>query len=131
MSDQPVATPAMTVGSRLVELCQQGEYEQAAQELYAPSIVSIEGPGGDPEMQKLEGIEAVAKKGAWWAENHEVHGSEVAGPFCGHRDDQFVVQFDMDVTFKPTGERQNLDEIALYTVADGKIVQEEVLYLAG
>lgn len=129
MSDQP--TPALAVGSRLVELCKQGQFAEAAQELYGPTIVSIEGPGGDPSMQRVEGIEAVAKKGAWWEENHEVHSAEITGPFCGHRDDQFVVKFDMDVTFKPSGERSQMSEVGVYTVADDKVVQEEFLYLMG
>ena len=130
MSDQ-TPTPALSVVSRLVELCQQGQFGDAAQELYSPNIVSIEGPGGDPNMQRLEGLEAVANKGAWWEENHEVHSAAIAGPFCGHRDDQFVVQFDMDVTFKPSGERTQMSEVGIYTVADGKVVQEEFLYKMG
>ena len=38
--------------------------------------------------------------------------------------------FDMDVTNKPSGERTRLSEVALYTVANGKIVEEQFLYLA-
>lgn len=55
----------------------------------------------------------------------------MVGPFCGHREDQFVVHFVMDVTPKAAGERTQLNEVALYTVANGKIVQEEFLYLMG
>ena len=55
----------------------------------------------------------------------------MVGPFCGHREDQFVVHFVMDVTPKATRERTQLNEVALYTVANGKIVQEEFLYLMG
>jgi hypothetical protein len=32
------------------------------------------------------------------------------------------------VTFKPTGKRQTRDEMALFTVANGKIVREEFFY---
>jgi ketosteroid isomerase-like protein len=32
------------------------------------------------------------------------------------------------VTFKPTGQRMQMTEMALYTVKDGKIAQEEFFY---
>ena len=35
----------------------------------------------------------------------------------------------MDVTNKPSGERSQMVEVGLYTVAGGKVVQEEFLYL--
>ena len=47
------------------------------------------------------------------------------GPFIG--DDQFAVQYTWDVTFKPTGQRIKNTEMALYTVKDGKMVQEQFL----
>jgi hypothetical protein len=50
------------------------------------------------------------------------------GPYVGHRDDQFIVQFSMDLT-PNGGERMQLVEVGLYTVASDKIVQEEYLYL--
>lgn len=39
--------------------------------------------------------------------------------------DRFTVIFDMDVTFKPTGERSKMREIGLYTVEGGMVVREE------
>ena len=69
-------------------------------------------------------------KHAWWYGNHEVHSTEVLGPFVGHRDDQFIVQFQIDVT--PHGaERNTMTEVGVFTIAGGKIVQEEFLYLMG
>jgi hypothetical protein len=40
---------------------------------------------------------------------------KATGPFCGHRADQFVVQFDLDVTPKATGERMQMREVGLFT----------------
>jgi hypothetical protein len=51
------------------------------------------------------------------------------GPFCGNRENQFVVQFVLDVTPKATGERMRMNEVGLYTVSNGKVAQEEFLYL--
>jgi len=41
---------------------------------------------------------------------------------------QFAVKYEYDTTFKPTGERLQMIEMALYTVADGKIVHEHFFY---
>ena len=94
-------------------------------------FVSIEAVGGDELQQRTEGIEAVRGKSTWWYDNHEVHSSSAAGPFCGHREDQFAVYFEMDLTNKPSGERRQSVEVGIYTVANDKIVEEEFWYLMG
>jgi len=122
----------MSVGKRLVELCKEGKHVEAIDELYSPHIVSVEAgaaPGGSP---KSEGLAAVKGKNEWWAANHEVHKSDIAGPFP-HLD-RFVVRFTYDVTAKAgpmAGKRFPMDEAALYTVKDGKIVHEEFFYSMG
>jgi len=121
-------TQAIEVGTRLVALCREGKFEEAVGELYAADIVSIEAQGSDEMPARMEGIDAIRGKNQWWIENHETHALAVSGPFCGHRDDQFAVHFDMDVTNKPSGERMQMSEVALYTLRDGKIAQEEFLY---
>jgi SnoaL-like protein len=90
------------------------------------NIVSIE-PVGSPEMPaEMNGIDAIRGKHQWWEENNEVHSMEVNGPYLG--EGQFAVQYTFDATFKPTGQRNTLTEMALYTVKDGKIVREEFFY---
>jgi hypothetical protein len=121
---------ALRLGTRLVQLCNDGESEKAVDELYSDRIVSIEGQGTDEMPARMEGIDAIRKKGEWWYANHEVHAMTATGPFCGHRDDQFVVHFALEVTPKG-GERMQMNEVGLYTVADGKVAQEEFLYLMG
>ena len=64
-------------------------------------------------------------KGEWWANNHEVHGVEIEGPYL--QGDQFAVRFKMDVTPKGA-ERMTLDEIGLYTIRAGKIAEERFFY---
>ncbi|REJ81123.1 MAG: nuclear transport factor 2 family protein [Acidobacteria bacterium] len=119
------------IGKRLVELCQKGENRQAVEELYADEVVTIEGQGSDEMPARMEGKDAVRGKHDWWESHHEVHDATAEGPFCGHRDDQFAVLFGMDVTHKQSGQRIAMREVALFTVADGKIVQEEFLYQTG
>ena len=118
------------IGKRLVELSNAGKGPEAAAELYDEKIVSIEAQGTDEMPARMEGIEAIRGKNAWWYENNEVHSSVATGPFCGFRDDQFAVVFAIDTTFKPSGERGQMTEVALYTVKNDKVVQEEFLYLA-
>ena len=121
---------AQEIGTTLVTLCQAGKAEDAVTQLYAPNIVSIEGPGSDPSMARMEGLAAIQQKNAWWFANHDVHAMTATGPYVGHRDDQFLVRFAIDMT--PTGgQRRQMDEVGLYTVKNGTIVQEEFMYLMG
>src|ERR1700744_2441569 len=110
------------VANRLVALCSEGKFHEAMTELYSDDIVSTEAgapPGQSPESK---GIEAVKAKGQWWAENHEVHSNKVEGPLVAGV--HFAVTFKMDVTFKPQNKRFTMEEVAVYKVADGKIVAE-------
>lgn len=118
------------IGQELVRLCNAGQSLDAVDKLYGEGVVSIEAEGNDALPARLEGIEAVRGKSVWWLDNHEVHTEVATGPFCGHREDQFAVLFEMDVTHKPSGERHQMSEVALYTTSNGKVVQEEFLYLS-
>ncbi|HWE94015.1 MAG TPA: nuclear transport factor 2 family protein [Tepidisphaeraceae bacterium] len=42
---------------------------------------------------------------------------------------KFIVEFEMDVTFKPTGKRTQMRETGLYTVAGGKVAREGFFYI--
>ena len=120
---------AIEIGKQLVALCNDGKGGEVLEMLYADDIVSIEGQGSEEIPARMEGIEAIKGKNQWWYDNHEIHSMTAAGPFCGHRDDQFVVEFDMDVTNKPSGQRIKMREVGIYTLRDGKVAQEEFLYL--
>jgi ketosteroid isomerase-like protein len=119
----------LEVGKKLVELCKQGKNDEAMKTLYASDIVSVEAGAPPGQSSEARGIEAVAAKGAWWAENHEVHAATCEGPFP--HGDRFIVRFNYDVTNKPSSKRMQMDEAALYTVKDGKIVREEFFYSMG
>jgi hypothetical protein len=113
------------IADKLVALCSQGKFHECL-EFYSPDIVSMEAgvpPGGSRESK---GIEAVKAKGEWWNANHEVHSGKVEGPVVAAS--HFAVAFKFDVTFKPQNRRFMLEEVAVYKVADGKIVYEEFFY---
>jgi SnoaL-like polyketide cyclase. len=80
----------------------------------------------DGPMARLQGREAVLEKHVWWEKTFEVHGGTVEGPWV--HGDQFVVGFTLDATNRETGERSQMSEMALYTVRDGKVVDERFFY---
>lgn len=109
------------VANRLVELCRQGNIMQAQQELYGQDMVSIE-----PGQPNAVGLPAVTEKGKQFAAmieaHHGGHVSEplVAGPY-------FSIAWAMDVTMKGRG-RVNMEEVCVYKVKDGKIVEEQFFF---
>lgn len=120
----PASTAA--IAQELVALCREGRNLEAVNQLYSPRIVSLESSGSPDMPAEMTGIDAIRGKHEWWDANNEIHSVQVNGPFVG--ENQFAVQFSFDATFKPTGQRQSLTEMALYTVKDGKIVREEFYY---
>ena len=120
----------MEIGRELVKLCNAGKDEEVMAQFYADDIVSIEGQGTDEMPARIEGVAAVKGKWDWWYGNNEVHAVQATGPYVGHRDDQFLVRFTLDTT-PAGGERQQMDEVACYTVRDGKIVEEAFFYNFG
>jgi ketosteroid isomerase-like protein len=120
----PTATAA--VADELVAFCRTGRNMDAINTLYSPDIVSVESMGNEQMPREMKGIDAIRQKNKWWSDNNEVHSYNVDGPFVG--EDKFAVYYNYDVTFKPTGQRNPMEEMALYTVKDGKIVREQFFY---
>jgi SnoaL-like domain len=114
------------IANDLVALCKAGKFGESGEKYWAADVLSVEAGspgGGDPASR---GIEAARGKGEWWANNHDVHGVEVEGPYVNG--DQFVVHFKMDVTPKASGQRMTMDEMAVYTIKNGKIAEERFFY---
>lgn len=124
MTTQTVNT--QDVANKLVKLCSEGKFEEATKTLYSPDIVSVEASAPPGQSRETKGIQAVIQKGEWWVNNHEVHSSKVEGPLVAGS--HFAVTFKMDVTFKPENKRFQMEEIAVYKVADGQIVYEQFFY---
>jgi ketosteroid isomerase-like protein len=120
----PSSTTA--IAQELVTLCRAGRNLEAIDKLYSPKIVSVEPVSMENMPAEMTGIDAIRVKNEWWFANNEVHSSEATGPFVG--EGQFAVKYSFDVTSKPTGQRVQMEEMALYTVKDGKIVREQFFY---
>jgi ketosteroid isomerase-like protein len=116
----------MELATHLVELCRAGQNIEAINTFYADDVVSVEAGGPPGQDRTSRGKAAVIAKNHWWVANHEMHSTATEGPFP--HDDRFAVRFTYDVTNKPSGKRFTMNEVALYTVEDGKIVREEFFY---
>ena len=107
----------------LVALCKAGKFAESGEKYWADDVVSVEAMGDNAESR---GKQAARAKGEWWAGAHDIHSADAEGPYING--DQFVVRVKMDLTVKETGQRQQMDEMGVYTVKDGKIAEERFFY---
>lgn len=114
----------LELGAKLVADFNSGKMEMTG--AWSKDIVSIEGMG---VSMAWHGRKAVDAKNAWWMSDHIVHGARAEGPYVGATG--FGVKFEMDVETRSTGKREKMVEIGVYTVKNGKIVQEEFMYFCG
>ena len=116
MSTQQVAT-------RLAELCNKGEFEQAQQELFAHDAVSIEMQETPQFKKETRGLKAIQEKGKQWADGVEqVHAISAGMPtVVGNA---ISMPLTMDLTVKGRG-RMKMEELCVYVVKDGKIASEQ------
>jgi hypothetical protein len=111
---------AEDLGKQLVADFNKGRYEINTR-LWSPKLVCIEGGG-----MAWHGIKNVEAKNKFWSAANLVHGAAAEGPYVGSTG--FAVKFKMDVEDKTTGRRTIMEEVGVYTVKNGKIVQEEFMY---
>jgi ketosteroid isomerase-like protein len=105
------------------DMLKSGDHE-GAMKFHSPDVVSMEAMEGP--MARIQGTAAVKAKSDWWYANNTVHSVTTEGPYVNG--DQFALVFDMDLTDKQTGQRTQSKEVALYTVKDGKVVEERFMY---
>lgn len=113
-----------SIGAEFVALCNQMKNFDVMESMYDDNIVSVEADG-----KETAGKSTVIDKSRRWAAGIEIHGERVEGPFF-HRDDQFAVVFEFDITPKSTGQRVRQREVGVYTVK-GDMIVREVFYNSG
>jgi len=119
----------MEIGKKYVEMCKKGEFHAVLESLFSKDAVSVEAADSPGFPRETKGLPAIVEKGKRWSDNHEVHSSVVDGPWPNG--DRFIVRFSYDITNKPSGKRIKMDETALFTIENGKIVREEFFYAMG
>lgn len=112
------------IANAFTTMLKAGDHVAAAEKFNAPDIVSIEAMDGP--MARIQGTAALKAKSDWWYGAHEIHSAVTEGPYVNG--DTFAVHFTLDVTAKETGKRVQMREIGLYTLKDGRIVEEKFFY---
>ena len=110
------------VADRLVQLCREGKFHEAIDELYSKDIISNEPNNSDTK----EGLEAVKEKTEKFvASIQEMHHSIISDPLVAR--DHFACIMDIDATYKEHG-RMSMSEMCVYEVKDGKIIKDSFFY---
>lgn len=113
------------VAKKWQTMCQQGKNLECIEELYADNVVSRE-MTGVPNGEVVSGKKEVFEKSKQWLNDVvEFHSSEVSEPVIA--ENHFSSKMSFDVTFKSRG-RQQMDEICVFNVQDGKITSEQFFY---
>ena len=127
MSAEHVATEK--VGKRLAELIEGQKNLDAIRELYAENARHVEVMGGPGCDRICEGKATLLEKAEQFHNSITVHGRTVGKPIVNG--DQFLLEMSLDSTFNDgpmKGMRMNMQEHALYTVRNGKIVEAKFFY---
>lgn len=114
------------VAARVVELLRAGNAAEVENAWLAPNIESVEGLGASLAWN---GKRSVLDKYRAWEADHDVHEMQVEGPWVGATG--FVLKYRVDATQKSNGQRMQMEEMAVYTVKNGKIAREEFHFATG
>jgi hypothetical protein len=111
------------IADRLVELCNQGQFETAQNELFSKDAVSTE-PHGMPGIDKVvKGLPAIIEKGhAFQGMVEKSYGSKASKPMVSGSAIAFTLEMDAQMKGR---EREKMSEICVYEVKEGKIVSEQ------
>ncbi|MDU8910575.1 nuclear transport factor 2 family protein [Aestuariicoccus sp. MJ-SS9] len=114
------------IAKELVAGCREGRTMENLDRLYAENAVSVE--AADQGMgRETAGLEGIRGKHAWWDANMEMTGGSISDPML-HGDDRFAVIFEAQGRERASGNSFDMKEVAVYHVADGRIVREEFFY---
>jgi hypothetical protein len=125
MSTAEAVMTTQEIANRLSELFKENRWADAQEELFSDDAESVE-PAHSQGLRSVKGKDAIKKKGEEFNNMiEEVHGGYAGDPIVAGN--HIALAMGIDATYKGMG-RQNMDEIAVYQVKDGKIVKEEFFY---
>lgn len=113
--------PNAVIGQAVVDHVNSGAIDDASiwDKHWNPDFVSVESDG-----QEYAGRDAVAAKCEQWMASMTVHGCTAHGPYV--TPNGFCVRYEIDLEAKDGSfPRMQADEIAHYTIKNGKVVREE------
>ena len=114
-------TSTAEVAADFAALWQGGDYRAAGEKYWADDVVSYQPVFGDvPDDEPCCGIEALRARNLEWFATHGVEDLSLDGPFI--TGDHFALFADMLIVH--AGQRRPHCEIAVFTVRDGRIVEE-------
>ena len=122
-----MTTQVREVADEIVELCRQGKNLDAIDRFYSPNVISTEAVEMKGMPRETRGLAGVRAKNEAWVKDTKVHSSDVRGPFP-HGEDQFAVFARYEVTPKSTGKKTTMEEVGIYTIRNGKVVDEKFFY---
>jgi hypothetical protein len=123
------AATTLATAEKLLAHCRADTTIEGLDSLYDPDAVSVEAAAmPNSGSRETRGVAAIKGKHAWWEKAMEVHNQKVEGPYP-HGEDRFAVIFGFDATNRETGDRIQMQEVAVYTCDEaGRIVREEFFY---
>lgn len=121
---EPISTgPGLTaeqIGKELVANFNAGKW-QINTRLWSKDLIGIEAGG-----MLWRGLKSVQAKNSSWSKTNTPMGGHAEGPYVGATG--FAVKFRMDIKDNASGRRTIMEEVGVYTVHNGRIIQEEFMY---
>lgn len=113
------------VANQWAQMCREGKNLECIEVLYGDNVTSKEMPGV-PYGELVTGKQNVYDKSKQWLDSiEEFHGGDISEPVIAGN--HFTSKMSFDVTFKDRG-RQQMEEVCVFEVNDGKIVFEQFFY---
>lgn len=104
-----------------------GQFEAAGERYWSDAVTSVEPAdlqAGIPAL--VSGIAAARSKAKFRFGEGRIDDLGIDGPFV--TGDQFALFLDMLITYPASGSAQPFTEIAIFTVRDGRIIEERFFY---
>ena len=124
-TDKKLIMTTKEIAGLLVEMCRNGQVEEAKEKLFADDIVSIE-PMEGLLPKEVRGMKAIRDKAALFISMVEnFYSSTISDPLIAG--DYFSVSWESDLQMKGE-ERKISTELCVYKTSGGKIISEQFFY---
>lgn len=114
------------IAKRLAAYCEKEDYTGAHKELYAEDAISLEPEATGGFEKETRGLQNIIRKGEMFTDLIEAsYGVKISQPLIAGN--SFAFTLTMDTKFKGR-ERATFEELCVYVVKDGKIIQEQFFF---